>query len=215
MQRVLIVEDISEARVWLQEIARAAFPDCVVEEAETRRRGLELCAGQRYDVALIDLGLPDGSGLDVVRGLRLANPATICVVTTVMGDDACIVTALSAGAHGYLLKDQPKELIIRQLSQVSEGIPALSPPVARRIMNHFRMTGPCETAEPNLTPREMEVLGLIARGLRISDAACALGVAEATVATHIKAIYRKLDINSRAEAALHASRMGLFEPPPK
>ncbi len=213
MRRVLIIEDIPETRLWLLDIARAAFPGCEVEQAATLREALELCAGRAaYDLALVDLRLPDGSGLGVVRKLRMDNAATLCVVTTVMGDDANIVTALSAGAKGYLLKDQPRELMVRQLAQVADGIPALSPPVARRIMDHFRLTGPSEGDDGKLTPRELDVLGLIARGLRIADAACALGVADGTVASHIKAIYRKLDISSRAEAALHASRLGLLKP---
>jgi len=210
MRRVLIVEDLCETRLWLLEVVRAAFPGCEADEAATLRRGLELCGSGAYDLALVDLRLPDGSGFGVVRALRVASPSTLCVVITGMGDDANIVTALSAGAQGYLLKDQPRELVIRQLAQVIEGIPALSPPVARRIMEHFRLTGPCEGPEAKLTPREVEVLGLIARGLRIADAACALGLAEGTVASHIKSIYRKLSISSRAEAALHATRMGLL-----
>ncbi|CAM2986671.1 response regulator [Rariglobus hedericola] len=210
MRRVLIVEDVCETRVWLRELVLAAFPESSVDEAGTLRRGLELCAKNAYDLAVVDLGLPDGSGLGVLRMLRATHAATLSVVTTVMGDDAHIVTALSAGAQGYLLKDQPREMLIRQLQQVREGIPALSPPVARRIMDHFKLTGPCEEPDAKLTTRELEVLGLIARGLRIADAACALGLAEGTVASHIKAIYRKLGINSRAEAALHANRMGLL-----
>lgn len=212
MNRVLIVEDISETRLWLREIMQAAFPGSTIDEAGTLRESLELCASRGYDLAMVDLGLPDGSGLGVVRALCRGDGSTVCVVTTVMGDDAHIVSALSSGAQGYLLKDQPRELIIRQLKQVSEGLPALSPPVARRIMDHFRVSGPCESPDGKLTPRELEVLGLIARGLRIVDAAHALGLAEGTVATHIKSIYRKLDISSRAEAALHASRMGLLGP---
>lgn len=220
MHRILIVEDHPDTRAWLGEIAKAAFPGCVVREAATRAQGMERCAEAvagggaegGFELALIDLRLPDGSGLAVVRELRATNQATICIVTTALDDDANIVTALSSGAQGYLLKDQPQDLLVRQLAQVSEGIPALSPPVARRIMEHFRLTGPCQEVEARLTPRELEVLALIARGLRISDAACALGVAEGTVASHIKSIYRKLDISSRAEAAVHASRMGLLSP---
>jgi DNA-binding NarL/FixJ family response regulator len=213
MNEVLILEDIPETRQWLAEIVRAAFPGCRVDEAGTLREGLEVCAGRSYRVALIDLRLPDGSGLSVVRKLRSESPSTVCVVATVMGDDANIVTALSAGAQGYLLKDQPRDLMTRQLAQVAEGMPALSPPVARRIMDHFKLTGPCQGEDGKLTPRELEVLGLIARGLRIADAAVALGVAEGTVASHIKSIYRKLDIGSRAEAALHATRLGLLKGP--
>lgn len=212
MKRVLIVEDMPETRRWLGGIVRSAFPDCEIAEADSAGEGLARCAASVFDLALIDLGLPDGSGLAVVRKLSAASPDTVSVVATVMGDDAHIVTALSAGARGYLLKDQPEELLARQIAQIAQGIPALSPPVARRIMDHFRLTGPCDGPDARLTPRELEVLGLIARGLRIADAACALGLAEGTVATHIKSIYRKLGIGTRAEAALQATRMGLLKP---
>ncbi|WP_417495751.1 LuxR C-terminal-related transcriptional regulator [Maricaulis sp.] len=209
MTAILIVEDVSETRKWLCEIACAAFPDCHITEAATMRAGLRAAAEADYDLALIDLGLPDGSGLEVLRSLRLVCPRAVPIVTTVMGDDASIVAALSAGAQGYLLKENPAELLTRQLLQLAEGLPAISPSVARRIMEHFRLTGPAADPDEGLTARERDVLGLIGRGLRNSDVAADLGVAESTVASHIKAIYRKLGISSRAEASWHATRMGL------
>lgn len=211
VREVLIVEDIPDTRSWLKEVVMAAFPDARVEDTGSLRAALECCAARAYDLAIVDLRLPDGSGLGVVRKLRAEKAPTICVIATVLGDDANIVTALSAGAQGYLLKDQPRDLMVRQLAQIADGVPALSPPVARRIMDHFKLTGPCQEEDGRLTPRELDVLGLIARGLRIADAAVALGVAEGTVASHIKSIYRKLDIGSRAEAALHATRLGLLK----
>jgi DNA-binding NarL/FixJ family response regulator len=211
VRRVLIVEDHAETLAWLGEVVRSAFAGCEVEEAASVREGLARCEAGRHDLAVVDLRLPDGSGLEVLRKLAAEAGETIRVVATVMGDDAHIVTALSAGAQGYLLKDQPRELLTKQLAQLAEGMPALSPSVARRIMEHFRLTGPCEEPDANLSPREREVLGLIARGLRSSDAARVLGLAESTVTSHVKSIYRKLGINSRAEAALLATRMGLLE----
>ncbi|RDE09928.1 response regulator [Pelagibacterium lacus] len=208
MTRILIVEDLSETRRWLIEIVHASFPECEIHEAASMRAGIAQAAARDYDVALIDLGLPDGSGLDVLRNLRLLRPQTVCVVTTVMGDDASIVGALSAGAQGYLLKEQPQDLLIRQLKQMAEGIPALSPSVARRIMEHFKRTGPA-APEDDLTGREREVLALIGRGLRNGEVAAALDISENTVAGHIKSIYRKLGISSRAEASWHAARLGL------
>ncbi|WP_297734572.1 response regulator transcription factor [uncultured Maricaulis sp.] len=209
MTRILIVEDVTETRRWLGEIAHAAFPDCTISEADSMRTGLAEAARTDCDIALIDLGLPDGSGLEVLRSLRLVNPDAIPIVTTVMGDDAHIVAALSAGAQGYLLKEHPAEMLTRQLVQLADGTPALSPSIARRIMEHFRFTGPAADPEEDLTNREKEVLGLIGRGLRNSDVAKALELAESTVASHIKSIYRKLGISSRAEASWHATRMGL------
>lgn len=212
MNHILIVEDISETRNWLSDIASAAFPGCTIGVAGTMRGGMAEVARHDYDLALIDLGLPDGSGLEVLRNLRLVRPQTVSVVTTVMGDDAHIVAALSAGADGYLLKEQPEDLLTRQLRQLAAGIPALTPSIARRIMEHFRYTGPADDPEDELTGRERDVLALIGRGLRNGEVADELGLAEGTVASHIKAIYRKLGISSRAEAAWHAARMGLVSP---
>ncbi|MGD7653686.1 MAG: response regulator [Verrucomicrobiales bacterium] len=209
MHRILIVEDVSETRGWLEDIVRAAFPDCQIVEAATKAAGLRAAGEAAFDIALIDLGLPDGSGLEVLRSLRQLRPETLCVITTVMGDDSHIISALSAGAQGYLLKEHTADLLSRQLTQLAEGVPALSPTIARRIMEHFRLTGPVENDDATLTGREKETLALIARGYRNIDAAKSLGIAESTVASHIRAIYRKLGISTRAEASWHATRLGL------
>jgi DNA-binding NarL/FixJ family response regulator len=208
MMRVLIVEDIVETQHWLAGLVQEAFPGAKVQCAETLRAARVLVT-QEHDLALIDLGLPDGSGLDILRMIRTKKDDTICVVTTVMGDDASVVGALSAGADGYLLKENPGAIIVRQLCQISMGIPALSPSIARRIMSHFSLTGPADHTRPDLTERETEVLTLIARGMRNAEVAAELGLAETTVAGYIKSVYRKLGISSRAEAAWHATRMGL------
>jgi len=208
MSVVLIVEDLRETRTWLGEIARGAFPDCRIVEAAGVREAMLRLAAEQFDIALIDLGLPDGSGLDVLRRLRQDQPQATCIVTTVMGDDASIVGALSAGAQGYLLKEQARELLVRQLTDTVRGVPALSPSVARRIMEHFRRTGP-NTDDTALTAREREVLALVGRGLRNAEVARSLQLSDHTVAGYIKSIYRKLDISSRAEASWHAARLGL------
>ncbi|WP_372841314.1 LuxR C-terminal-related transcriptional regulator [Phaeovulum sp.] len=208
MKRVLIVEDIAETRRWLTEIVLETYPEAEVSVAETVRAAATF-QGQTFDLALIDLGLPDGSGLDVLRMITRESPDAIKVVTTVMGDDASIVAALSAGADGYLLKETTPAVIARQLAQLSIGMPAIAPSVARRIMAHFRLTGPTADIDAQLTERETEVLGLIARGLRNSEVANEMGIAESTVASYIKVIYRKLGIGSRAEASWHATRLGL------
>ena len=213
MTRILIVEDLAETRHWLDGIARSAFdPPHDIDMAMSVRGGLT-AARNGYDIALIDLRLPDGSGFEVLRLLRQSRPGTLCVVTTVMGDDASIVAALSAGAHGYLLKEQPAEIITRQLSQLAHGIPALSPSIARRIMEHFQRTGPAAEQDEILTEREREVLALISRGMRNTDVAEQLSMAVGTVAHHIKSIYRKLGISSRAEASWHATRLGIVPGP--
>jgi DNA-binding NarL/FixJ family response regulator len=209
MKQCLIVEDIKETRCWLTDIVATTFADCQILEAATLRAAMIAIESETFYLALVDLGLPDGSGMDVLRRLQRKAPHTACVVTTTLGDDAHIVGALSAGAKGYLLKEQPAELLSRQLLQLTDGVPALSPSIAQRIMEHFQRTGPSSLDEENLTQREQQTLSLIARGLRNAEVAAQLGIADSTVASHIKSIYRKLGITSRAEAAWHASRLGL------
>lgn len=209
MQQVIIVEDVAETRLWLHEMATEAFPGCTTVLVGSVRAAMAALETTEPDVALIDIGLPDGSGIDLLRQIRRRNPAILCVITTVLGDDANIVAALSVGANGYLLKEQAPDRIVRQLAQLADGIPALSPSIARRIMEHFRLTGPVDSEDSTLTARERQVLGLISRGLRNADVARQLDLSETTVASHIKAIYRKLGISSRAEATWHATRMGL------
>ncbi|MCF8473978.1 MAG: response regulator transcription factor [Emcibacter sp.] len=209
MKKILIVEDIAETQKWFENIINDTFINNEVTIASTVSEGINSSNQKNFDLALIDLGLPDGSGLKVLRHIKSNFPETLCVITTVMGDDAHIVSALSAGAQGYLLKEQPAEMINKQLIQLIEGIPALSPSIAQRIMKHFRLTGPAAEAESNLTTREQEVLALIGRGMRNVDVADALKLAETTVASHIKSIYQKLGISSRAEASWHATQLGL------
>lgn len=207
--RVLILEDHADMRAWLTGVVIEAAPEARVVTAPDMRTALGLLAQEeRFDLALVDLGLPDGSGLDVLRALKARNPETLCCVATILGNDASVVAALAAGADGYLLKDQTSALLVRQIRQMLDGVPALSPAIARRIMTHFRNTGPV-TEDADLTPREREVLGHIGKGLRNQEVASLLGIGTNTVAAHIKAVYAKLGISSRAEAAWHATKLGL------
>ncbi|KCZ47523.1 response regulator [Hyphomonas pacifica] len=209
MKTVLIVEDVSETRIWLRQTVEMAFPGSEVSEAQSIHEAADAIASQKFDLAIIDLGLPDGSGTSIIGALSSSRPETTIVVATVMGDYASLVGALSKGADGYLLKDAPQEAFVRQLKMIEQGLPALSPAVARRIVEHFRRTAVSETDGADLTARERDVLGLIGRGLRNAEAARALGLSENTIASHIKSVYGKLGISTRAEAALLATRLGL------
>ncbi|TFL18263.1 response regulator [Jannaschia formosa] len=207
MRSALLVEDMPATRDWLHGIVAEAFPDCVIVSAATLSQARKALS-RRRSLLVVDLNLPDGDGVTLLREVKRRTPETVCVVATVMSDDATLVGALSAGADGYLLKETPRPMLVHQLRQIEQGLPALSPAIARRIMEHFRLTGPVEP-EARLTARETDVLALIGRGLRTAEVAHELGLAETTVAGYIKAVYRKLGISSRAEAAWHATRMGL------
>lgn len=217
MNRLLIVEDMPEAQDLLQDIAREAFDSVQMRCTSCVAEALTALQHEDYDLALIDLVLPDGTGVDVIAAAAQRRPECTLVVASLFDDDEHLFPALRAGAHGYLLKDQPTEVLAGQLRGISAGHPPLSPAIARRMLDYFREAsngGPqiAESAaaeEATLTPREREVLGQLARGISIANIALAMSISRHTVGDHVKNIYRKLNISSRAEAALRAKNLGL------
>jgi DNA-binding NarL/FixJ family response regulator len=212
MNHVLIVDDLKDARELLTELVLAGFPQATVTTADSVLAAQSTISAQRFDLALVDLSLGDGMGTEVIALLRQRQPECMAVVASIHDDDERLFAALKAGASGYLLKDQPAVLTLRQLQQIADGQPPLSPAIARRLLAHFRgQPGTVSESVPDevLTPREREVLGLLARGFTLTDIARQLAISRHTVGDHVKNLYRKLDISSRAEAALHAQRFGL------
>ncbi|MFA6014583.1 MAG: response regulator transcription factor [Gallionellaceae bacterium] len=213
MKIALILEDMPESQEMLREVAQKAFPGIRVRCVADISSALQLINQFQFDLALIDLSLPDGNGTTVIEAMAGRFPDCIIVVATIFDDDGHLFPALRAGAQGYLLKDQPPEQLINQLRGISEGHPPLSPSVARRLLDHFRVeheTSRAETSENTLlTPREREVLVELTRGISATDIGLKLGISRFTVSDHVKNIYRKLNITSRAEAALQAKHMGL------
>ncbi len=208
----LVVEDLPEARDWLVAVMADAFPGIVIATAASLREGRDQLASQLPDVALIDIGLPDGSGIDLIAQLNRDQPQVLSVVTSVFDDDTHLFSALGAGASGYLLKDQSREDLTAMLCRIVEGQPPLSPAIARRLLGFF---GPRETVQEEetvLTARERDVLALIAKGYTTAKVAELLNITRNTASGYVKLIYRKLNISSRAEAALEASRRGIVSP---
>lgn len=185
-----------------------------------------------FKLMLVDLELPDGNGLELLAELG-GYPATK-VVTTLYSDDDHLFPALQCGADGYLLKEDRFEVLVEELRKIVLGQPPLSPAIARRLLTHFRLTPPGEPAAvqvaaghapqsaakppvaieknaelPHLTPREIEVLTYLSKGFTIKEIANLMSIKWFTVNDHIKAIYRKLNVSSRAEAAVLASKQGL------
>ena len=219
MKRALIVEDLPTIREWLADVAQTAFP--LVEVVTLGRRGdaLECLKTQTFDLALVDLGLPDGNGVDVVSALHRTQPKAVPVVVTIYDDDDHLFPALQAGAFGYLLKEQPKDVLVSQLVRITQGEPPLSPPIARRVLAYFagaheRRTRLIRAVEDEvaLTERETEMLQRVAKGYTLPEIAAQFGLSRHTVADYIKQVYRKLGVSSRAEATLEAARRGLVLP---
>lgn len=210
MLSILLVEDHKETRDILQEVLREAFDAVTITEAATLAQARNRLAGQVFNLALLDIGLPDGSGIDLVQGIAATSPQTYIVMATIFDDDRNLFAALRAGAHGYLLKEQSRDELAGLLRGILNGQPPLSPAIARRILQHFHQEA--KPHDTSLTERETEVLTLIAKGMRRTELARLLGISPNTVAEYIKNIYRKLNVGTRAEATLEAVRLGLVQP---
>lgn len=196
-----------------------AFPSVRVTPVGRRDQAMACIAQQPFDLALVDLGLPDGSGVDVVGALRQYQPLAVSVVVTIYDDDDHLFPALQAGAFGYLLKEQPQDVLVAQLVRMMGGEPPLSPPIARRVLAHFADGSSRREVllrqvndQVRLTEREAEMLQRVAKGYTLVEIAQQLGLSRHTVGDHIKQVYRKLNVSSRAEAALEAARRGLVNP---
>lgn len=211
MKDILVVDDLLDAMGMLCAAAIAAFPSANLHRADSVAAALEILDREVPDLALVDLELGDGSGVAVIEAISRRNPAAQIVIATIHGDDGHLFPALRAGANGYLLKDQSMSVMSRQLRGIGDGQPPLSPAIARRLIRHFADGPAVDSGDDKLTPREREVLGLLAQGIRVGEIGERLGISRHTVGDHVKNIYRKLNISTRAEAALKAARLGLVD----
>lgn len=207
----LVLEDLPDSRAWLVQVMCQAFPDIVIAQAGTLAEARLAVSVQRPDIALIDLNLPDGFGVSLIAELNKLSPDIFTVVASIYDDDQHVFPALRAGAHGYLLKEQSQELLVALLKGIVDGEPPLSPAIARKMLRFFSPV-PSDSADAELTRREQEVLRLIAKGYKLSNVAELLGISRNTVAGYVKALYRKLNISTRAEATLEAARLGIVGP---
>ncbi len=217
LQCALVVDDLPAVRAGFVELLRENYPQTRVFEAGRMADALHIIQTEPVDLLLVDLGLPDASGVELIRALAERRPQARSVVVTIFDDDDHLFPALQAGAFGYLLKDRPKIELRAQLRRIQDGEPPLSPSIARRMVQHFtRIHAAPPPATPDLpaeqialTERESEVLQLVGKGYTLPEIAVQLGLSRHTVADYVKQIYRKLNISSRAEAALEAVRRGL------
>ncbi len=206
----LIVEDNVETLSWLRTCVENAFPSMHIHAAETFTAANVLAASKQFDLALVDLGLPDGSGLDLITLLRVSSPDCHIVVATIYDDDANLFTALRSGARGYILKDQDRDKIVGYLQGIKQQKPAISAASSQRLIDHFNNVG-SEFQQVQLTPRETDVTRLVAKGYSIEETASLLQLSPDTVKGHVKNIYQKLGVNNRSELTLAAVKLGLVD----
>jgi DNA-binding NarL/FixJ family response regulator len=203
--RVLIADDHPVVRDGLRGIF-ADDPDfLVVGEAGNGAEAVARVEREGADVVLMDLRMPQMSGVEAIRRLRRTAPAVRVLVLTTYDTDSDVLPAIEAGATGYLLKDAPREELIRAVRAAFAGEAVLSPAVASRLMGQVRKPAP-----EKLSQRELDVLTLIAGGATNREAAARLFVSEATIKTHLLHVYEKLGVRDRAAAVAEAYRRRLL-----
>lgn len=211
MDSILLVEDDTPTRQRLAEALQRTGFARVVAVGSCKAARAELQA-QPPCVLLVDLGLPDGSGLELIAETRENSPDTEIMVITVFGDERHVLAAIEAGASGYLLKDGSSDHIGRSVRQLMDGGSPISAPIARHLLKRMGRE-PAQTARDEqlkLTPREAEVLNLVAKGFSYQEIATTLEMTVNTVASHVKQLYRKLSVHSRSEAVFEAVQRGLL-----
>lgn len=212
---VMIVEDEPE---FLHRFSEAVLADgelSLLAAVSTGSAAKALLSVQAPDVLLIDLGLPDISGVEVIRHAAQHCPQCDVLVVTMFGDDGHVLDSIEAGATGYLLKDAASERIAANIHELRAGGSPITPSIARRVLSRLRIapttTAPAPGAESSLlSDREIEILRLVAKGLSFETVSELLGISAHTVVTHVKRVYRKLAVHSRGEAVYEASQMGLL-----
>ncbi len=210
IKSILIVEDLVEVAQWMRHQVETLLVAERIDEACNLATARECIAARRHDLLLVDLGLPDGEGADLIKPFKSRNPQAQSVVTTIFDDAEHLFRALRCGADGYLLKDDTEEEFQAQLAGILDGRPPLSSSIARRLLQQFHPVSGEQDAP--LTQRERDLLTLIAKGLSVRCSAEKLGISPHTAAGYMKDIYYKLQVNTRAEATLKAINLGLVNP---
>jgi DNA-binding NarL/FixJ family response regulator len=209
--RVLIADDHAVFR-WGLRTLLSSEPDMeVVGEAATGKEVLQRATDLQLDVILMDIQMPEVNGIEATRRILEANPHVGVVVLTMFEDDDSVFSAMRAGARGYVLKGAPPAEILRVVRAVGDGEAHFGPEIAKRLMDFFSTPKPAspEEAFPELSPREREVLDLIARGYSNAKIAARLFVSPKTVANHLSHIFTKLQVADRAHAIIRAREAGL------
>lgn len=227
---VLVVEDDSRARAFFEASVQRSPRLFWLGSAGTvqEARGWLARTTTIPDVLLVDLGMPDGTGLDVIRDAVARFPGCEPLVVSVFGDEENVLASIEAGAVGYIHKDAAPEDIAQTIVEMKAGASPISPMIARRVLAKYRSLQSASTVVPGaaapeeafddserglLSAREHEVLTLIARGFSYAEIARLKGLSVHTVQTHIKNLYGKLAVHSKSEAVFEATRLGLLPHP--
>jgi len=216
MIRVVIVDDHPIVRAGMRVVLNSTTDITVIAEGTCGKDALHLVACHHPDVLVLDVNLPDMSGIEVTRQLHAQHTSTAILILTVHNDEQTIFGLLECGAAGYVLKDDALETLVSAIHATVRGESWLSPAIARQVVKRvFHSTPvPIDSAPLPITARESEVLRLLAQGLDNTAIARQLVITTRTVQNHVSSIYDKLGVTTRTEAALVALRQGLVQIPP-
>ena len=213
--RVALVEDDPVFRDAMAGAIRGAADMDLVGIAGTRHHGLLMLHGPAADVLLVDLGLPDGSGIDVIAVAQTLWPRCEIMVATTFGDESHVLQSIEAGASGYLLKDSSPARMVEEIRNLRAGGSPISPVIARQVLKRFR--GRAERMPPLavdervvLSARERQTLEHVTKGFTFDEVAQLLGVSRHTVQTFVRRIYAKLEVSTKVEAIYEARKRGLL-----
>jgi DNA-binding NarL/FixJ family response regulator len=209
---VAIVEDEPEVRLRFESAVRLHPRLSLSFSAATASQAIALASQRPANVFLIDLGLPDRDGRDVISWLANQYPEALAMVVTVFADEEHVVTSLEAGAVGYLLKDTPSEEIAKHIVELFQGGSPISPSVARSVIRRFsgKSRNPLVQLDNPLSDRELEVLRLIEKGMTYEEVSEILEITWHTVTAYLRRVYRKLQVNSKAQAVFEARQRGIL-----
>lgn len=210
--QVLVVDDHFVVRKGVCALLADAEDIAVVAEAGDGRQAVEEAARCSPQVILMDLDLPEIDGVEATRRILAAQPKVGIVILTGADMEAEVLTAVKAGALGYLAKTSQRQEFLEAIREVSRGEAWLPPRLTRKLLSHLQAPPAGAGTLDSLTDRESEVLGLLARGWSNRRIAGKLSIAEVTVRTHVSRVFDKLGVSNRVEAALHALRLGLAAP---
>jgi DNA-binding NarL/FixJ family response regulator len=213
--RVLIADDQTLVRTGFRVILDAESDIDVVGEAGDGRAAVATARALKPDIVLMDIRMPELDGIEATRLLAEGTPSPRVLILTTFDLDEYVYEALRAGASGFLLKDAGVEELLQAVRVIAAGDALLSPSITRRLIEDYARRPPVRERPPalaELTPRELDVLRLIARGLSNGDIARELVVGDATVKTHVARIFAKLDLHDRAQAVVLAYESGLVQP---
>ncbi len=200
MKRVAIVEDDHGLRDQLVRILKTAPDVKCVGAYESAEEALEALPGVKPDVVLMDIRLPKMSGIECVARLKEMMPSVQIVIVTVYEDSEKIFRALRSGASGYLVKSGPPEKLLEAIQDVTVGGSPMSPHIARKVVQHFLLLGPTAREDDRLSPREREVLDMLAAGYIYKEIGEKLNIATETVRTNVKHICQKMQVKNKMEA---------------